>query len=291
MIDVRDFVHLDDHGHSLVHLVCKFKGLRILVAGDPMYDVYHFGRVDRMCPEAPVPVFVDDGRVHSRLGGAANVVQNLRDLGCRVTTLFPRDPWVEKHRYMVGSHQLLRIDLEQRYNVDWFNLAIHDLPKGVIYESIVISDYDKGSCTEENIRWLMGEREKQTGGKPLVIVDPKGSDWHKYRDATVICPNHKEMIESPEKFMLIAEKCGAIGIRLHLGDGGPALVYPAKAKHVFDVTGAGDTVTAVIAAVMAAQGNMFQACELANLAAAVVVGEVGTSTCSAERLIQEITRS
>ena len=107
----------------------------------------------------------------------------------------------------------------------------------------------------------------------------------------MICPNHQEMIESPEKFMLIAEKCGAKGIRLHLGDGGPALVYPAKAKHVFDVTGAGDTVTAVIAAVMAAQGNMFQACELANLAAAVVVGEVGTSTCSAERLIQEITRS
>ena len=275
---------------QLEELVNKFKTLRILVAGDPMYDIYHFGHVDRMCPEAPVPVFVEDQECQIRRGGAANVAQNLKALGCEVDTLFPSGEWVEKHRYMVGGHMLMRVDRERNYQTDWFNEAIHrQVPAGTTYQAAIISDYAKGSCTEENCQWLI---DSARNDQVPVIVDPKGNDWNKYAGARVICPNHKEMaIEKVGQvqpvFEAIVEKRGANGILLQVEHSEPK-AFAARAKHVFDVTGAGDTVTAVVAAVVAAGGTLSQACELANLAAAVVVGEVGTSTCSNERLIQEI---
>jgi D-beta-D-heptose 7-phosphate kinase/D-beta-D-heptose 1-phosphate adenosyltransferase len=265
---------------ELQQLVQKFCKLKILVVGDPMRDVYHFGKVDRMCPEAPVPVFLPQDMM-DKPGGADNVRNNLEQLCIKVDAIFPDGFWIEKHRYMVGGHQLMRVDHEITYDFDW--RYKHPIS---VYDAIVISDYAKGSCTELNCQWLISVANI---AKKPVIVDPKGSDWKKYDGATVICPNHHEFEAVQYKnwplFPCIMLKRGADGIRVMTDD--QHIDYPALAKHVFDVTGAGDTVTAVVAATIAAGGTYHQAAQLANIAASVVVGEVGTSPITYDRLFEE----
>ena len=248
----------------------NFKGLKLLVVGDPIYDIYHFGRVDRMSPEAPVPVFVEE-RIERRAGGAWNVAAQLDALGCQVDVSFPFDTdMTEKHRYMVASHQLLRVDFDR--------CCPSDLPALEGFHAIVISDYAKGACTPEVCQEVIAS------GLP-VIVDPKGSDWRKYEGAHIICPNDAEYVAWHRNGWtppVIVHKRGAQGIDLHIEGIAPGYEhthYPATAQHVADVTGCGDAVVAVIAACHAGAVPYGRACTIANLAAGWCAGEVGTTVC------------
>lgn len=245
---------------SLIEALSRVK---VLVVGDKIEDVYHFGRVDRLSPEAPVPVFIEE-RIESRRGGADNVAAQLEEFGCTVTTAM--GPVSYKHRYMVGSHQLLRVD-EDHVSID--DLAV-DFDA---FDVIVISDYGKGVASESLCKWAVG------CGVP-VIVDPKGTNWKKYAGATFICPNEKEYTEArnPDDHNLLI-KLGPKGLKI---DGE---LIPATAKQVFDVTGAGDTVVATFAAALGAGASHKDAAILANYAAGVAVSKSGTSVCTKEELL------
>jgi len=265
-------------------LLARFATLKILVTGDPMVDVYHFGHVTRICPEAPVPVFVEE-RLERRNGGAANVRDQLEALGCATENTFPRyGEWSQKHRYMVGHQLLLRVDDDKRNPADWPRLELHS------YQGMVVSDYDKGATVGAEFgEWLAAAR---VAGLP-VIVDPKGESWDKYAGATLLCPNSEELVAHMRHAIswpkcAMAIKRGPSGIDLCVGN--TTTSYPARARHVFDVTGAGDTVTAVMTATLAAGGTLAQACELANIAAGYVVGEVGTTVCPLEYLCSALDR-
>lgn len=249
-----------------------FKAARVLVVGDPMFDVYHHGHVNRMSPEAPVPVFIED-REEIRAGGASNVANQLKALGVTVDTHFPRQPWTEKHRYMVGGHQLLRIDKDLKK-------CTISVPSLAGVDAVVLSDYAKGCLTGELCAGIMKQaRELDVP----VIVDPKGEGWAKYRDCTVICPNEQEALNREiDVFETVLFKRGSSGMTLL--EKGKRTHIQATAKQVFDVTGAGDTVVAVLAAAMAVGANLHDAAFLANLAAGHVVGIPGTATCSVEDL-------
>lgn len=269
---------------SLPEIVERMKGLRAVVLGDPMYDVYHFGHVDRLAPEAPVPVFVQEYE-SIRPGGAENVQAQLEELGLGTKALWKQgnELMTAKHRYMVGTHQLLRVDQDHHRDPSYLleeNSYTHLHGANVF----VISDYAKGMCTENICTWLLDGA--LVHGVPSV-VDPKGTDWGKYEAATVLCPNQREYDA--------AQAAGVGGHRKVLikqGSAGSTLIrydvvnnlwvrdtFPAKAKHVYDVTGAGDTVTAVVAAALAAGADLVSAATLANMAAGYVVGEVGTTVC------------
>lgn len=243
-----------------------FSGVKILVIGDPISDVYNFCRSERLSPEAPVPVLIRE-KWEKRWGGAANVWAQLVALGCTVERAWPAggwSKWTRKERYLVGSHQIMRLDDDR--------CVPNTLPALDGFSAIVISDYAKGACTPEICQ------EAIRSGLP-VIVDPKGDPWDKYHGATVICPNSSE-VRSWDGLMV--EKRGALGLRLRERE--IVFDYPSVARHVFDVTGAGDTVTAVIAACVAKGIAIELACPIANVAAGFVVGEVGTSVCSIEKL-------
>jgi D-beta-D-heptose 7-phosphate kinase / D-beta-D-heptose 1-phosphate adenosyltransferase len=260
---------------DLRELLEGFAELTLLVTGDPMTDVYHFGHVDRLSPEAPVPVFIEDS-VSRRAGGAANVAAQLRALNIgTVTTFPPYDVWTEKHRYLVGHQQLFRIDNDIHCAADWSRCGS---PKG--FHALVVSDYNKGALLGPTIaKQIAAFRAAELP----VVVDPKGQDWDRYRGATVICPNHLEFPQFVPFGTRVVEKRGPDGLRLHHLEN-PPQNFPSTARHVFDVSGAGDTVTALIAATLAAKGTLEQACELANLAAGYVVGEVGTAVCPLDTL-------
>lgn len=261
--------------HNYSRIVHEFPRVKVLVVGDAMQDMYHFGRVERLSPEAPVPVFIEETQ-KGRPGGAANVAANLVALGCQVKTVMPRGPHITtKHRYMVGHHHLFRIDRDVitpplGAHVD---LAVESAAE---CDAVILSDYAKGFLTEEMCQAVIG------AARGPVIVDPKGADWGKYLGCTVICPNSQEKLDHAWSGTVL-EKRGSQGIRLWDGDSGTD--FPAQARHVFDVTGAGDTVVAVVAAVLGCGGSLTDGCILANFAAGHVVGRVGTAECSAEALL------
>ena len=262
------------------------RGKLILIVGDAMLDKYVFGRVDRVCPEAPVPVFITE-KVDNRNGGAAHVTDQLLALGAICHYLYG-EPVSIKTRFMVGSHMLgFRWDDDKKpTNVDQPKIqgAIDAFLRGnPEVGAIVISDYAKGYVTSATCKYLIG---KARARKIPVIVDPKGTNWDKYEGCSLICPNMKELKEweGPTiawPFMLL--KCGEHGLSLFTPSGHTD--YPTAARHVFSVIGAGDVVVAVAAATLAAGGTHAQAAVLANLAAGWCVGEIGTNVCKAETLI------
>lgn len=269
-------------GHTAIlrEIVRQFKGVRIAVLGDPMLDYYHFGHVDRLSPEAPVPVFIEDN-MDLRDGGAANVAQNLAALGCTPEHHFPSAPYTMKHRYLVGSQQLFRIDRDQDHRRQNVHVQVPLLGCG----ALVISDYGKGWCTPARCQFYIGEARKYD---IPVVVDPKGDDWSKYEGATVVCPNEKELIEHYDSWAgHLVHKRGPKGLTVLYPDH-TEQHFDARARHVFDVTGAGDTVVAVLAAALAVRAEIGIAAELANMAAGVVVGQVGTTPCSATALLAEL---
>ena len=296
---------------------------RILVVGDVMLDRYWFGDASRISPEAPVPV-VKVERTEERPGGAANVARNCADLGARVALLsvvgadeagrnlealiaaagvdasFYRDDTVNttvKLRVIARQQQLLRIDFENapdhevlQAKLDEFRTRINDC------DVVILSDYGKGGLTHmtEMIRLA------RVAGKP-VLADPKGEDYTRYAGATLLTPNRSELRQVVGRWKDEAEltaKADALRVELGLeallvtrSEDGMSLFTAqgseheaALAREVFDVSGAGDTVIATLAVMLASGEKLPNAMRLANRAAGIVVGKLGTATCTIREL-------
>lgn len=272
------------HTETLRSLVERCEGLCIAVLGDPMLDYYHFGHVDRISPEAPVPVYVED-KLDLRDGGAHNVSANLAGLGCKVIHIFPPPPWTMKHRYLVGAQQVFRIDRDKDHSHQRIEWPV----KEGDWRGLVISDYAKGWCNPARCREWIGKAQER---KAPVVVDPKGTDWGKYGGADFICPNDAEyrtMLPTPHFLeQNLLHKQGAAGMTLYRRHQDPVHLEH-QARRVFDVTGAGDTVVAVFAACLALGASCIDAAVLANIAAGIVVGEVGTTPITRAVLLAELT--
>jgi rfaE bifunctional protein kinase chain/domain len=312
----------------------NFADIRILVAGDLMLDRYWWGTVDRISPEAPVPI-VRLNRTSTVLGGAANVAANVVALGARASligvrgkdnsgdelcdlllssrispeTIFSVDdrPTSVKTRIVAHSQQVVRVDEES--NVPLTETAeksvLSALPK-LVEESdlILISDYAKGFLSENVISELIRLARE---GEKIILVDPKGINYNKYRGASIITPNVKEAaeathlhIESDDSLNKAAWKLigdlslnaiiitrGEDGMTL-FSPGLPAFHVTSHERHVFDVTGAGDTVIATLAVCMAAGFSLKDSVTVANIAAGIVVAEVGTTVIKKEKLLTEL---
>jgi len=296
---------------------------RVLVVGDVMLDRYWHGAVERISPEAPVPV-VRVQREEERLGGAANVALNVRTLGARATLLTvvgqdhaaerlrellqlrgveavlrtdPNLATIVKLRVIGRAQQLLRIDFESEPDhevlgqmVDTFagELAQHDV--------VLFSDYGKGGLAHIP---RMIELARAAG--KAVLVDPKGSDYQRYAGASVLTPNRAELAqvvgawrdedELRRKVDALRAAIGVDAILLTRSEEGMTLFdaagvqhEPARAREVFDVTGAGDTVIATLAALLGAGMGLGSAMRVANKAGGIVVGKFGTATVSYEEL-------
>ena len=312
-----------------------FSRLKVLVVGDLMLDRYILGDVDRISPEAPVPVLRHAQR-YERAGGAANVAMNLAGLGCQallagfwgedtekaelaafldaakidtagvVTT---RLPTISKTRIVGRQQQLLRLDIEshEKPNAE-DHTHLRERVKALVTKvhAVVLSDYAKGALTPELCEAVV--RVARAAGIP-VLADPKTPDFSKYSGATMVCPNLNELavatgvsahemadllsageaqrVEHELKYLCVtmSEK----GIRV-LSEAG-AYHSPARAREVFDVSGAGDTVIATLAAALAGGLQVETAVELANLAAGIVVGKVGTVPIAAHELVAALTPS
>ncbi len=303
-----------------------FRRARILVTGDAMLDRYWFGDADRISPEAPVPV-VSITRTEERLGGAANVAYNIACVGAQssllsvvgcdeagrtVENLLTRagirphlqfDPSLHttvKLRVVARQQQLVRCDFENAPASDALlaHLSVFESLLDRI-DALVLSDYGKGGLS--HITAMIASARKR--GIPI-LVDPKGYDYSRYRGATVITPNRAELrqVVGPWKneadlrrraqklrreleldYVLLTRS--EEGMTLY-GEGKETTV-PAQAREVFDVSGAGDTVIAVLAAMLAAGAPIEEAVRTANRAGGIVVGKLGTATVSFAELFPE----
>jgi D-beta-D-heptose 7-phosphate kinase/D-beta-D-heptose 1-phosphate adenosyltransferase len=182
--------------------------------------------------------------------------------------------WTEKHRYLVNGQQLFRIDKDMHH----FAGEVPDLTS---IDAVVLSDYGKSWLGYVYCRALISEAKKR---HIPVVVDPKKDGWAKFSGCTVICPNEVEA-KNPEigAFDVVLFKKGAQGLLLK--DHTWETKFPAVARQVYDVTGAGDTVVATVAAVLACGGNLHEAARLANIAAGAVVGKRGTATVTNDELL------
>lgn len=299
------------------------RAARVLIVGDVMLDRYWFGEVSRISPEAPVPV-VKIERVEERPGGAANVARNAAALGARTALLsvvgtdeagrslerlldvdgidasLHQDSQLDttvKLRVIGRQQQLLRIDFET-----W---PTHEVLRGKLAEFeqrlaqtdvVILSDYGKGGLAHiaEMIRLA------RAAGKP-VLVDPKGDDYQRYAGATLLTPNRSELREVVGRWANDAElTLKAEQLRQQLGleallvtrseegmtlfQSGAVVHEAALAREVFDVSGAGDTVIATLAVMLASGLDLAQAMRQANRAAGIVVGKLGTAVVSLEEL-------
>ena len=300
----------------------KISQVRLLVVGDVMLDRYWFGEVSRISPEAPVPV-VKVQRMEERLGGAANVARNAASLGAvsallsvvgddeagrtlgrlleegQIDANLHVDREIDttvKLRVIGRQQQLLRIDFETTPSHEILQAKLADFETRVVQSDVVVlSDYGKGGLT--HIAEMI--RIARAHDKP-VLVDPKGDEWGKYAGATVITPNRSELKEvvgrwsSDEELAAKARKLrGDLGLEALLvtrSEEGMTLFadeahhQPAVAREVFDVSGAGDTVIATLAVMIAAGADWTEAIRVANIAAGIVVGKLGTAVVSREEL-------
>ncbi len=313
----------------LIEIISNFNKTKIGVLGDLMLDDYLIGNVDRISPEAPVPV-VHVKKEKFVLGGAGNVVNNLANLGSEsycfgvlgedidgnrlgkameesganiegIVKSFER-PTIVKRRVLAGNHQLLRIDWEDTSDItkELEDKILENIEEKIDeLDGIILSDYDKGVLTErvskEVIR-LAREHNK------IVLVDPKPSNVMNYVGASSMTPNRKEAIlclgdskikDIEEIGKKIREKISLENLLLTRSEEGVSLIegdkttnIPTFAKEVYDVTGAGDTVIAVYTLSKAAGATWEEAAKIANLAAGVVVGKVGTSTVTTDEIIE-----
>jgi rfaE bifunctional protein kinase chain/domain len=296
---------------------------RILVVGDIMLDRYWFGEVNRISPEAPVPV-VRIEKCEERLGGAANVARNTAALGAQTALLgvvgsdepgdhieqmlrelniqanLNRDPTIStivKLRVIGRQQQLLRIDFEERPThtvlrdkLSQFNALMPH------YDVIVLSDYAKGS--------LVNVAEMIAAARTLskrILVDPKGEDFSRYKGASVLTPNKSELrrivgswtdeAHLAEKAQRLRDELALEALLLTRSEEGMSLYtaqgqthFPAQALEVFDVSGAGDTVIAALAAMLGGGSSLVDAVTVANRAGGIVVGKLGTAVVTREEL-------
>lgn len=304
----------------------NFENARVLVVGDVMLDRYWFGEVSRISPEAPVPV-VHVGRTEERPGGAANVARNIAALGARasllsvagtdeagdslacllegerVNVVLHRDEGLDttiKLRVIGRQQQLLRIDFETQPSHEVLASKLADFERMLADTDVVImSDYGKGGLT--HIARMIALCN--AAGKP-VLVDPKGEDYERYRGATLLTPNRSEFREvaggwkSEEELSRKAEQLrrdlnlaallvtrSEEGMSLYREGG--VLHEPALAREVFDVSGAGDTVIATLGVMLAAGADLPEAMRMANRAAGIVVGKLGTAVVHRAELLAE----
>ena len=298
---------------------------RLLIVGDVMLDRYWFGEVARISPEAPVPV-VKVGRSEERPGGAANVARNVAALGARVALLsvvgddeagrslqgllsqsgidvsLHLDTAISttvKLRVIGRQQQLLRIDFETAPSHEVLRAKLVEfaslLPK---CDAVILSDYGKGGLAHITEMISLA----RTAGKQ-VLVDPKGEDYARYAGATLLTPNRSEFRAVAGRWKddaELAQKADRLRRELQLeallvtrSEEGMTLFSdagtthePALAREVYDVSGAGDTVIATLAVMLGSGLALSQAMRQANLAAGVVVGKLGTATCSLEELKQ-----
>ena len=304
--------------------VPDFSRVGVLVAGDVMLDDYWFGPTNRISPEAPVPVVRVTGS-EARAGGAANVAVNLASLGARVslTGIVGKDgngatlggllrnqgvvvdfvesvrcPTITKLRVLSRNQQLIRLDTEEGFTADdaapLTGALERLLPRAAV---CILSDYGKGTLSQ--IAALIGICRRR--GVP-VLVDPKGTDFARYRGATLLTPNLSEFeavvgptrnsAEIAEQGEALREALDLQALVITLGERGMAVIaaegepmfLPARARQVFDVTGAGDTVIATLAAGLGAGLTLHDAAGLANLAAGLVVGKIGVASVTPSEL-------
>ena len=305
----------------------RFAQAKVLVVGDVMLDRYWFGDVSRISPEAPVPVAKIEKTEH-RAGGAANVARNVAALGGQavllsvigddeagdclnalmaehgVETVLIRDQNIAttvKLRVVARNQQLIRLDFEDAPTHEVLN-GVKNRFRELLAECdvVILSDYGKGGLTHvvSFIEWA------RQAGKP-VLIDPKGDDYAKYTGATMLTPNRAELRQvtgSWKNEADLQEKARALRRNLDLQallltrseegmtlfrDGEPHH-QPTQAREVFDVSGAGDTVIAGMGLAMAAGLDLPEAMQLANAAAGVVVGKLGTAVCSFDELAQSL---
>ena len=304
------------------------KDRRIAVIGDAMLDVYLRGDVERISPEAPVPVV----RVRERryaLGGAANVAQNVVAIGseCDLVAAIGRDaggetlrtmmsaidtdssslvlvnrPTTTKTRIVARAQQVVRVDEEE--DVDLEGDEVERLLKAVNLaieqaDAVVLEDYNKGVLVARVIQEAIGSAKRRD---LPTVVDPKYKNFFHYRGATIFKPNRRELeaalgaavdLEHPDTLPQTLRRLGVEHLLLTLGERGMALIspdgeimrVPTVAREVYDVVGAGDTVTAYLAAVLAAGGSAVEAAVIANYAAGVEVGKLGAATVSPEEVL------
>ena len=297
----------------------KLAAARVLVVGDAMLDRYWYGAVDRISPEAPVPV-VRVTHTEERVGGAANVASNIVALGAKaslltvvgddeashklealvassgITPSFGRDSRLKttvKLRVIGRQQQLIRLDFENTPDNDILALqSAHFEDLCPAHDVMLFSDYGKGGLAHIT---AMIDFAKAAG--KVVLVDPKGSDYTRYKNATVITPNRAELeqvtgswtteTELNSKAHQLRTSLNLQALLLTRSEAGMTLFdeqgqlhVPAVAREVFDVTGAGDTVIATLAALAAAGMSLRDAVPIANRAGGIVVGKFGTATVS-----------
>ena len=323
VVTVLSITPSGDFEDSRMSKLPDFSKARLLVVGDVMLDRYWFGEVNRISPEAPVPI-VKVERTEERPGGAANVARNAAALGVRtvllsvvgddeagrslktlveregVNALLHKDASIDttvKLRVLGRQQQLMRIDFETSPS--------HEVLLGKLAEYktllndcdvVILSDYGKGGLT--HIAQMISLARSQN---KLVLVDPKGDDYSKYHGATVVTPNRSELrevigrwaseTELLEKAQALREALGVSALLVTRSEEGMSLFEangvlhePAKAREVFDVSGAGDTVIAVLAAMLGCGATLADAMHVANLAAGIVVGKLGTAVARPQEL-------
>jgi D-beta-D-heptose 7-phosphate kinase/D-beta-D-heptose 1-phosphate adenosyltransferase len=310
----------------------RLPAVQALVVGDLMLDEYLWGKTERISPEAPVQV-VDIAGEEVRLGGAGNVINNLKAVGCRVKAvsvigddadgrrlatmmgdrsidaegvfLAPDRATTRKTRILASNQQMMRIDREtscpismkqEKKLVDFLREKAGDC------QVILVSDYLKGVLTERVLREIIAIGKEN---RVPVVVDPKGADFGKYRGATLLTPNRKEAFRATGFSPGSETDLRRAGRRLRQdldlevlvltrSEEGMTLFFrdgleedlPTQAREVFDVTGAGDTVLSFLGAGLGAGMAPAEAARLANLAAGIVVGKVGTSTVTPEEILE-----
>ncbi|MDD3028971.1 MAG: D-glycero-beta-D-manno-heptose-7-phosphate kinase [Alphaproteobacteria bacterium] len=319
---------------NLASRLDQFIDRHILCVGDLMLDRYVYGQVERISPEAPIPVLRQQ-RETTTLGGAGNVVRNVATLGGRISVVGvvgqdkagseiakefrdissvraelivdPERPTTEKTRYVAGSQQILRADHEVTYPLSpAVEKEVIERISSILDEvdAVILSDYNKGVLTPAVIETTISLAKKKN--KP-VIVDPKGRCFLKYKGATFLTPNRKEIsdvVGSPIASVADAETaarelmktCGVGAILVKLGADGACLVrenekmlhLKAEAREVFDVSGAGDTVIATLSLALTSGFAPAEASKVANTAGSIVVGKVGTAFVTRDEIARAL---
>lgn len=315
---------------DLLPRIDRLKSARVLCIGDVMLDHYVYGQVERVSPEAPIPVLCIE-REMKTLGGAGNVLRNLGALGAaasfisvvgndeagrEIGRLLETQHGVEVHalvqpqrtttvktRYVAANQQLLRADRESAIPLDpHIREDLLRLARELVSDHpvVIISDYAKGVLTE-GVALEIIRAAHEAGAR--VIVDPKGGDPIRYRGADLLKPNRRELADATGMPVAtdseiaaashaLIERCGFGAVLASLGSegmvlvsaGGTVHVQRAEVREVYDVSGAGDTVVAAVAAALGAGLSLTDAARLANIAAGIVVGKVGTAVVYASEL-------
>lgn len=308
----------------------RFDKAQVLVVGDLMLDRYWHGPTSRISPEAPVPVVKVDQQ-EDRPGGAANVALNVTALGAgvsivglvgnddagralekqlssaRVNCAFSftdQEPTITKLRVISRQQQLIRLDFEEVFSDNYSSRVLEGTQP--LLENVgvmVLSDYGKGTLSD--CQALIQCAKDQS---VPVLVDPKGSDFSRYRGATLLTPNlsefeaivgksdsEEELVSKGQKLAEELELAALLVTRSEQGmtliqPGAEELHFPARAREVFDVTGAGDTVISTLASALAAGEDLANAVALSNIAASIVVGKLGTAAISAPELRREVSK-